>query len=138
VGDYNDILTPFEFHDNRLQANHNVTIALSATVAVVVLVIIPGFEVFWILFLDFLISKSIAYTRVKLIESFPFELIVAVGGRRKEAGSLNSTFECRRPYCQLAIIADRLRNEFREFPGIELTALRDIRITSYLPLKIEF
>jgi len=90
------------------------------------------------LFLDFLISKSIAYTRVKLIESFPFKLVVAVGGRREEAGSLNSTFERRRPYCQLAIIADRLCNEFREFPGIELTALRDIRITSYLPLKIEF
>jgi len=55
MGDYDYILAPLKFHDNRLQTYYNITVALSSAVAVIVLVIISSFEIIRILLLDFLI-----------------------------------------------------------------------------------
>ena len=137
MGDNDYVLAPLKFHDDRLQTDHNVTVALTSTVTVVVLVIISSFEVFWILFLDLLICKPIAYTGIKFVQCLPLELIISFWRCRKEARRLDGAFESRRPYCQLAIITDRLRNQFREFPRVKLAALGDVCITADFTLKVK-
>ena len=73
--DYN-VLGTFNLHDNWLKANNDIAIRFTTAVAVIVLILITRFEVFWILFLNLLISQTVANARVNLVESFPFELFI--------------------------------------------------------------
>ena len=74
----NNVLAPLKFHDDGLQTYDDVAIALTATVPVVVLVVVARLEVFGVLVGDFLVGETVADTRVELVEGFPFELVVAL------------------------------------------------------------
>lgn len=53
VGDDDDVLAALEFHDDGLEAEDDVAVGLAAAVAVVVLVVVAGFEVFGVFVGDF-------------------------------------------------------------------------------------
>jgi hypothetical protein len=57
VRDDEDVLGPFELHDDRLQTNDNVTVGFTTLVAVVVFVFVPCSEVLGVFFFDFRILK---------------------------------------------------------------------------------
>ena len=69
--DNDNVLAPLEFHDNRLEANHNVTIRLAASIAIVVFVIVTGSKIFRVGIFDFLIGKAVTNTGIQLVEGFP-------------------------------------------------------------------
>ncbi len=69
-------------------------VRFSATIAVVVLVLISGLEVFGIQLLDLSISHVVANTRVQLIQGLPLQLVVFL---RQVASGGNCAFEGRSP-----------------------------------------
>ena len=83
-----DILTPFQFHDNWLESNDHVAVGFAAKVAVIVLVLIALGEVFGVLLLDLAVGEAVADARVELVKGFPFEFF-----KGKEAGGLYGAFE---------------------------------------------
>ncbi len=50
-----DVLTPLKFHNDRFEADDHISIRFAATVAVIILVVVAGLEVFGKLFRDLLI-----------------------------------------------------------------------------------
>ena len=133
----NDILAPLQLHDDRFQPNYDVAVGLSATVTIVILVIVAGFEVFRILFCDVGVGEAIADARIELVECFPFELAVAFVGGCEEASRLNGTFERGSPDGELSVIADGTGDEFRQLLGVELAPLRDIGVTADFTGEVE-
>ena len=87
----NNVLTPFKFHDNRLQSNNDIAVRFAASVPVIVFVIVAGLEVLGELLGNFLVLQSehyrqyavrgkgistwyrhaITHAAVKLVERFP-------------------------------------------------------------------
>ena len=57
VRDDNDILTPLQFHDDGFEPDDHVTVGLASSVAVVVLVVVAGLEVFGVFLGDFLVLQ---------------------------------------------------------------------------------
>jgi hypothetical protein len=96
-----NVLTPFQFHDNRLKPDHDIAVRFTAEVPVVVLVFIALGKVLGVFRLDFSISETVADARVELVEGFPFEFL-----KGQEAGGLDGALEGRGPDCELAAIAD--------------------------------
>lgn len=93
-----DVFASLKLHDDGLQSDHHISVALSAKVSIVVLVRIPRLEVGRESFLNLRIGQTIADARVQLIERFPRQFL-----KGQEASSLRSPLECRGPDCQLTI-----------------------------------
>ena len=51
-----DILTALQFHDDGLKPNDDIAVALAATVAIIVFIIVAGAEIFGVAVCDFLIG----------------------------------------------------------------------------------
>lgn len=79
MGDNDDILTALQLHDDGFEPDDHITIALPATVAIVIFVVVAGFEILGVAVGDFLVSQAVADARVELVEGFPFEFIVSFG-----------------------------------------------------------
>ncbi len=76
MGHDDNILAPFKLHDDRLEADDDVAVALAATVPVVVLVVVPSLEVLRIPIRDLLIRQAVTHTGIQLIQRLPFKLII--------------------------------------------------------------
>ena len=74
----NNVFASFQFHDDGLQTYNDVAIALATAITVIILVIITRLKVLRILVSDFLVSETVADTRIKLVQSLPFEFVVAL------------------------------------------------------------
>lgn len=72
-----DVLTAFQFHDDRLKSDDDVTVRFSSPVAIVVFVVVSRFEVFGVLVRDLLVREAVAGAGVQFVQGFPFELVVA-------------------------------------------------------------
>lgn len=81
VSDNQNILTPLELHDDGFETDDHVAVTLAATIPIVVLVIIPRFEVLRIPIRDLLVRQAVAYSGIKLVQSLPFELVKSRGWR---------------------------------------------------------
>ena len=88
-----DVLTTFQLHDDGFQADDDIAIALSATVAIVVFVVVAGLEILGVALLDFGVGQTIANARVKLIKCLPREVAVAAGRIDEMLSSLDGTLE---------------------------------------------
>lgn len=151
VSDDENVFTSLQFHNNRLKADDDVAIRLSATVAVVVLVFITSSKVLGISVLDLLVSQTVTHARVKLVKGLPLELVVVL---RKEARCGDGSSKGRGPHGKRTIIlkvvlafapvvgiswwtySDRLSDELREFPSILLATRRKERVTADSPIKV--
>lgn len=105
-----NILTALQLHDDGLKTNNNITVGLSATIAVVVFIIVTGGKVLRELFLDFGVCETITDTSIKLIKSLPLKLII---GCWKETCSLVSALEGGGPDSEGSVILEVLAQ--REF-----------------------
>ena len=74
--DNDNILGSFQLHDDRFQANHNITIRFAAAVPIVELVLVTLNEVFRIHVLDFLVRHAVANASIELVEGFPLQLVI--------------------------------------------------------------
>jgi len=83
MGHNQNILGAFQFHDDGLETDHNITVRFTATVSVVVFVVIAGLEIFGVLFFDLGVGEAIADAGIEFVQGFPLELVV---GRGKETG----------------------------------------------------
>lgn len=104
--DDQDVLAAFQLHYDRLKSNDNIAIRLSPKVAVVVLVFIALCKVLRVLLLNLSVGQAIAYTRIELVERFPFEFL-----EFEESCGLDCPFQCGCPDCKLAPIANRFGYE---------------------------
>lgn len=136
MGDNDDILTALEFHDNGFQADNNIAVGLSSSVAVVILVFITGSKVFRVLLGDILVSKTVANTRVEFVQSLPFQPLEACFSC-EVASSLDRTLECRCPNDDLGIgWKSGLFHEIREGFRVSLASLRNARIPANFPHQV--
>ena len=136
--DDDDILAPFQFHDDGLQADDYIAVGFTTTVAVVVFVVIAGFEILRVTVGDFLVGEAVAHTAVELVEGFPFELVVAFRGAGEEASRLDGTFESGGPDGELTVVADRGGYEVGKGSGIEFAALGDVGVAANFAFEVEF
>ena len=90
---YDDIFAALQLHDDGFEADHHVAVALPASVAVIVFVVVAGAEVVGVLVGDFLVGEAVADAGVELVEGFPFEFVIAFRGGREEARRLDGAFE---------------------------------------------
>lgn len=67
VGDYENVLAPLEFHNYGLESDDNVAVALTAPVAVVVLVLIARLKIFRVHVGNLLVGHPIAHASVELV-----------------------------------------------------------------------
>lgn len=72
-----DILTAFQFHDDRLKSDNYVAIGLSAPVAIIIFIVVSRFEIFRVFVRNLLVRETVADARVEFVQGFPFELVVA-------------------------------------------------------------
>ena len=72
-----DVLAAFQFHDDRLKSDDDVTIGFSAAVAIVVFIVVSSFEIFGVLVRDLLVGEAVAGAGVQFVQGFPFEFVVA-------------------------------------------------------------
>ncbi len=107
MGDDEDVLAPFQLHNDRFKPDDNVSVALAAEIAVIVLVLVARREVLRVLLLDLAVRHAVADTGVQLIEGFPGELFV-----RKMACCLCCALERGGPHRERSV-ASGLRNETR-------------------------
>lgn len=136
MGDNDDILTALEFHYDGFQADDNIAVGLSSSVAVVILVFITGRKVIGVLYGDILVSKTVANARVEFIQSLPFQLLKACFSC-KVASCLNRTPECRCPNDDFGVgRKSRLLHEIRESFCISLASLRDTRVSANFPHEV--
>ena len=84
-----DILAPFELHDNRLEPDDHVSITLASSVAIVVFVVVARSEVFRVALFDFFVGEAVTDAAVEFVQRFPFEFVVAFGRGGEEAGRLD-------------------------------------------------
>lgn len=93
MGDYEDVFASFEFHYNWFKTDDDVTVRFTTSVAVVVFVVVTGFKVFGVSFCNFLVSETIADSRVEFVKGFPFKFVISCFCL-EETGSLDGTFQC--------------------------------------------
>lgn len=101
-----DVLASFQLHDDRLQADDDVSIAFAPAISVVVLVIVPSLKVFRVPLFNFRIRKAVADAGVKFVQGFPFELGITLGRVDEKACSLDGSLQCRCPDGKMAVITD--------------------------------
>ena len=138
VGDDDDVLAPFEFHDDGFEPDDDVAVGLAAPVAVVVLVVVARLEVFRVAVRNVLVREAVADARVQLVQGLPFELVVALGGGGEEAGGLDGAFEGGGPDGELAVIADGGGDEVGQGAGVEFATLGDVGVAADFALEVEF
>lgn len=66
-----NVLAALQFHDDGLEADHYIPVALTAAVAVVVLVFVASLEIFRVHVGDLLVRHAVADTSVELVERLP-------------------------------------------------------------------
>lgn len=76
VRDDEDIFASFQFHDDWFQADYDISVALTAAVAVIVFVCVPCLEIFRVQVGNLLVSHAVADASVQLIQRFPLQLVV--------------------------------------------------------------
>lgn len=137
VGNDDDILTALQFHDDGLKADDDVAVGLTATVAVVVLVFITGSEILGVFLSDFFVGQAVANARVKFVQGFPLQLLIA--SRSLEVtGTLNSTTQSRSPDYDLGVVRDtRLAQQLGKCAGVGFAALGDVRVASNTASQVE-
>ena len=133
-----DILAPFQLHDNGFKPYNHIPIALPAPVAIIVLVVVSRAEVLGVAVGDLLVGEAVADARVEFVQSLPFELVVAFGGGGEEAGRLDGAFEGGGPDCELAVVADGAGDELGEGVGVEFAALGDVGVAADFAFEVEF
>lgn len=133
-----DILTAFQLHDDGLESDDHIAIGFPAAVAVIVFVVVSGFEVFGVLVGDLLVGEAVACARVEFVEGFPFELVVAFGGGGEEAGRLVGAFEGGGPDRELAVVTDGGSDEVGERAGVEFPAFGDVGVAADFAGEVEF
>lgn len=94
-----DIFAALKFHDYGLETDYHVAVGFTAAIAVVVFVVVAGFEVFGVAVGYFLVGEAVADAGVELVEGFPFEFVVAFGGGGEVARCLDGSFESGGPDC---------------------------------------
>lgn len=100
-----DVLRALQLHDDGLQTNNNVAIRLTASIAIVVLVVVASCKVLGVQLRDLLVGESVADTRVELIQSLPLKLVVVLG---HEAGGGSRAPQRGGPYGERAVILREL------------------------------
>ena len=138
VGDDDDVLAPFELHDDGFEADDDVAVGLAAPVAVVVLVVVARLEVFRVAVRNVLVREAVADARVQLVQGLPLELVVALWGGGEEAGGLDGAFEGGGPDGELAVIADGGGDEVGQRAGVELAAFGDVGVAADFAGEVEF
>lgn len=133
-----DILTAFQLHDNWLKSDDHVAIGFSATVAIIVLIVVSRFEIFRVLVRNLLVREAVADARVQFVQGFPFELVVAFWRCSEESGRLICAFEGGGPDCKLAVVTDGGSDEVGERTGVEFAAFGDIGVAADLAGEVEF
>jgi hypothetical protein len=128
-----NILTPLQLHDDRLEPNHHIPIALPAPVSIIILIVISRFEVFWVFLRDLGVGQPVADTRVELVERFPLQLVVGGG---EVGGGCDGAFEGRGPDCKGPVVAHGLADEFWELECVLLAALGELRVPADLPGEV--
>ena len=81
VGDDDDVLAALQLHDDGLEPDDHIAVALAATVPVIVFIVVARLEVLRVPISDLLVREAIAHARVQFVQCFPFELVVAFGRR---------------------------------------------------------
>jgi hypothetical protein len=76
-----NILAPLQLHDDRLQPDHHIPIALPAPIAIVILVVVAVLKVLRVRLLDLGVRHAVADAGVELVERLPLQL--GVGGREE-------------------------------------------------------
>lgn len=79
MGDDENIFASLEFHNDGFQTNDHVAVRLSASVSVVILILISGLEVFRVLVLDFLVCKAVTDAGIQFVQSLPLQLVIVQG-----------------------------------------------------------
>ena len=138
VRDDDDVLAALELHDDGLEPDDDVAVGFPAPVAVVVLVVVPRFEVLRVPVRDVLVREAVADPRVQFVQRLPFEFVVAFRGGGEEAGRLDRAFEGRGPDCELAVVADGGSDEFGERAGVEFAAFGNVGVASDFAREVEF
>ena len=134
----NYILTTLELHDDWLKTNNHVTIRFTATVTIVVFVVITGRKVFRVGLGDFLICQPVTNARVELVEGFPLEFGITFGRSGKKTSGLNGASESGSPNGEFSVIPDGLCNKRRKLLGVEFSSRRNIGVTTDFALEIVF
>ena len=132
-----DVLTPFQFHDDRLKSDDYVAIGFSAPVAIIVFIVVSRFEIFGVLVRNLLVREAVADARVQFVQGFPFELVVAFWGCGEESGRLIGAFEGRGPDCKLAVVTNGGSDEVRESTGVKLAAFGDACVPADFAGEVE-
>lgn len=100
----NDVLAPFQLHNDRFKTDDNIAVGFATAVAVIVFVLVAGTEIFRVAVCDLLVGEAVADAGVELVEGFPFKLAIAGGGGGKEARSLDGAFQGGGPDGQLTVV----------------------------------
>lgn len=94
------VLAAFELHDDGLEADDHIAVALATAVAVIVLILVARLEIFRVLIRNFLVRQPVADTSVEFIQRFPLELVVVL---RQVTGCGDGAFQRRRPDSQWSV-----------------------------------
>ena len=119
VGDDDDVLAALELHDDGLEADDDVAVALAAAVAIVVLVVVARFEVLGIEGLDLGVGQAVADARVELVQRFPFELARGDRGGGEVPGRLDGALQGRGPDRQRLRVGLGFLDERGQGEGVE-------------------
>lgn len=130
VRDDEDVLAALQLHDDGLQPDDDVAVALPAQVAVVVLVLVPRLEVRRVFLLDLGVRQAVADAAVELVERFPREFLVG-----QVAGRLGGAFEGRGPDGE-GQIAGGFFDEGGEDLGVALAAWGEVRVAADLAREV--
>ena len=137
VRDDDDVLAPFQLHDDGFEPDDDVAVGFPAPVAVVVLVVVARLEVFRVAVRNVLVREAVADARVQFVQGLPFELVVALWGGGEEAGGLDGAFESGGPNGELAVIADGGGDEVGQRAGVEFAAFGDVGVAADFALKVK-
>ena len=136
VRDDDDVLAALELHDDGLEADDDVAVALAAAVPVVVLVVVARAEVLGVLALNLLVRHAVADARLELVERLPLQLLPPRLGR-EVARRLDRALQRRRPDGQRRVFGDPgLAHQARQGPRVQLAALRDVGVTANFAVEI--
>ena len=138
VGDDDDVLAALELHDDGLEADDDVAVALAAAVPVVVLVVVARAEVLRVLALNLLVRHAVADARLELVERLPLQLLPpGLGG--EVARRLDRAFQRRRPDGERRVFGDAgFADQSRQGARVELAALRDVGVAADFAIEVIF
>jgi uncharacterized membrane protein YccF (DUF307 family) len=62
-----DVFRALKLHNDQLETNYNVSVTFTATIAVIIFIIILGLKGFWISLFDLSIGYAVTSTRVEFV-----------------------------------------------------------------------